>query len=118
MAFHVQRHLSVPLSTAEFNSGLRSRFIERDGMFFLSRQANEYEAKRMGTSALKQLDLFVFDEASAILWLRQELSARPRSLQDLTPLFMKEIQGWAGHERNTGVARSFKTEFPRIRRYR
>ena len=35
VAFHVQRQLSVPLSTAEFLGGLNQRYPERDGMYFL-----------------------------------------------------------------------------------
>ena len=36
VAFHVQRQLSVPLSTGEFLAGLSQRYPERDGMYFLS----------------------------------------------------------------------------------
>ena len=38
------------------------------------------------------------DEASAIQWLRRELTAKPRTAQELTPIFMKELQSWAKHE--------------------
>src|SRR5207248_2902375 len=41
VAFHVQRGYSVPLSTADFHAGLRQRFPERDGMFFLLEQVSE-----------------------------------------------------------------------------
>ncbi len=99
VAFHVQRQLAIPLSTGEFLAGIRQRYPERDGMFFLPSQVNEYDSKRMRASELKQLDLFIVDEASAIQWLRRELATRPRSLQDLTPVFLKEIQNWIGHEK-------------------
>jgi 16S rRNA G966 N2-methylase RsmD len=36
LAFHVQRNLEVPLSAAAFHAGLRQRFVERGGMYFLS----------------------------------------------------------------------------------
>src|SRR5207244_2746282 len=71
---------------------------ERDGMFFLPHQVAEYDRKRTSVSELKQLELFVTDEASAIRWLRQQLDARPRSLQDLTPEFTKQLQAWERHE--------------------
>ena len=98
VAFHVQRQLSVPLSTAEFLAGLNQRFPERDAMYFLATQVAEYDRKRNTATELRQLNLFVTDEASAIQWVRRELQQRPRSFQDLQPTFMREIQNWAKHE--------------------
>ena len=98
VAFHVQRQLSVPLSTAEFLTGLDQRFPERDAMYFLSTQVAEYDRKRNTATELRQLSLFVTDEASAIQWVRRELQQKPRSFQDLQPAFMREIQNWAKHE--------------------
>ena len=98
IAFHVQRGLAVPISGPEFEVGLRQRFPERDGMFFLPHQVAEYDRRRTTVSELKQLELFVTDESSAIRWLRQQLEAKPRSLQDLTPEFTKQLQAWERHE--------------------
>ncbi len=98
IAFHVQRGLSVPLSAPEFLQGLARRFPERDGMYFLPNQVNQYERKRMSVSELRQISLFVNDEASAIQWLRQQLHDKPQSFQDLQPRFMREIKSWARHE--------------------
>ncbi len=98
VAFHVQRELSVPLSTAEFLAGLSQRYPERDGMYFLATQVAEYDRKRNTAAELRQLSLFVIDEASAIQWVRRELQQKPRSFQDLQPTFMREIQNWARHE--------------------
>jgi DNA modification methylase len=98
VAFHVQRQLSVPLSTGEFVAGLSQRYPERDGMYFLPAQVAEYDRKRNTTAELRQLSLFVVDEATAIQWVRRELQDKPRSFQDLQPVFMREIQNWAKHE--------------------
>lgn len=98
VAFHVQRQLSVPLSTTEFLEGLNQRYPERDGMYFLPTQVAEYDRKRNTAAELRQLSLFVTDEASAIQWVRRELQDKPRSFQDLQPAFMREIQNWAKHE--------------------
>ncbi|CAG4902170.1 unnamed protein product [Acidocella sp. C78] len=98
VAFHVQRQLSVPLSTSEFLSGLTQRYPERDSMYFLPTQVAEYDRKRNTAAELRQLSLFVIDEASAIQWVRRELQDKPRSFQDLQPAFMREIQNWAKHE--------------------
>jgi hypothetical protein len=99
VAFHVLRGVTVPLSKAEFTAGLAQRFPERDGMHFLSDQAAEYDRRRMTVSGIRQLELFVSDESSAIQWLRQELGNKPYALQELTPKFMQEAQrAWDKHE--------------------
>lgn len=97
-AFHVQRGISVPLSSSEFLQRLAQRFPERDGMYFLPDQVAEYDRKRTSVSELRQLSLFVNDEASAIQWVRQQLQDKPQSFQDLTPQYMREVQAWAKHE--------------------
>jgi len=97
-AFHVQRGISVPLSGPEVLQGLAQRFPERDGMYFLPDQVSEYDRKRTSVSELRQLSLFVNDEASAIQWVRQQLQDKPQSFQDLTPQYMREVQSWAKHE--------------------
>lgn len=100
VAFHVQRGVTVPLSAGDFYQGLSQRFPERDGMYFLTEQVAEYEKKRMNAQDLSQLDLFISDEASAIQWLKQLLSAKPQTFRDLQPQFMRETQGgWQKHEK-------------------
>jgi hypothetical protein len=93
VAFHVQRGVTLPLSVAEFYAGLAQRFPERDGMYFLPEQVAEYDRKRMRARDVLQLDLFVRDEASAIQWLRQELTRKPQTFQEIHPQFMREIGG-------------------------
>ena len=99
VAFHLRRGAAVPISAAEFYTGLAQRFPERDGMFFLSEQAAEYDNKRMNVKEIIQLQLSVIDESSAIQWLKQQLAKKPQTLQDLTPTFMKELAGWSKHEK-------------------
>ena len=98
VAFHVQRGVMVPFSSAEFYAGLSQRFSERDGMFFLPNQAPEYDKKRMTVEGVEQLQLFVSDEASARQWLREQIRQRPQTFQELHPQFMKEIGGWSKTE--------------------
>ncbi len=98
VAFHVRRSFSVPLSASEFQAGLVQRFLERDGMFFLPEQVSEYERKRMTVREVQQLQIFVSDEASAILWLRQQLANKPQTSANLTPQFMQELRSWQKHE--------------------
>lgn len=94
VAFHVQRGVTVPFSSAEFYAGLSQRFSERDGMFFPPNQAAEYDKKRMTVRGVEQLMLFVSDEASARQWLREQIRQKPQTFQELHPKFMKEIGGW------------------------
>jgi 16S rRNA G966 N2-methylase RsmD len=98
IAFHVQRGVSVPISGPEFLQGLSQRYSERDGMYFLPDQVTEYDRKRTSVKELRQLSLFVSDEASAIQWIRQQLHDKPQSFQELQPQFMQQIQSWASHE--------------------
>ena len=99
VAFHVQRSVIVPLSVSEFYAGLEQRFPSRDGMYFFPEQAAEYDKKRMTVKEVLQLELFVSDEASAIEWLKQQITKKPQTFQDIHPQFLKEIGGWQKHER-------------------
>lgn len=98
VAYHVQNGLPVPISSAEFQSGVAQRFPMRDGMAFLENQVAEYDKKRTLVKEFAQMSLFVSDENSAIEWIRQQLLKKPQTRQDLHPNYMKEIQHIAKHE--------------------
>ena len=102
VAFHIQRGFSVPLSAAEFYAGLRQKFPERDGMYFLPPQAAAYDRRRLTAQRVEQLALFVTDEKSAIQWLQRELDpdlgSGPQTYQDLQPKFLRELHQ-ARHEK-------------------
>lgn len=98
VGYHVQNGLPVPISSAEFQSGVAQRFPMRDGMAFLESQVAEYDKKRTLVKEFSQMSLFVSDENSAIEWIRQQLMKKPQTRQDLHPQFMKEIQHIAKHE--------------------
>jgi len=91
VAFHVQRGVIVPISSGDFYAGLRQRFPERDGMYFLEDQVTEYDRKRMTIKQVEQEALFVCDEKSSVRWLRKELTESPDTLQNLRPKFMREL---------------------------
>ena len=91
VAFYVGHSTPVPLSSAEFQAGLAERFPERDGMFFLPEQVNEYDKKRAQVENIGQLSIFVEDERSAINWLRSFLKSRPSTSQDIQPEFMQQL---------------------------
>jgi hypothetical protein len=91
VAFHIQRGVTVPLSAAQFYSGLGQRFLERDDMYFTELQAAEYDRHRLDAPDVEQLSVFVVDEKSAIQWIRAELLAQRQTFQDLQPKFLREL---------------------------
>ncbi|HUJ08530.1 MAG TPA: DNA methyltransferase [Verrucomicrobiae bacterium] len=99
VAFHVQRGVSVPISASDFYAGLQQRFSEREGMYFLTDQVAEYDKKRVSVKEVLQLEIFVSDEASAIQWLKQQLTKKPQTFQEIHPDFIREIGGWQKHEK-------------------
>jgi len=98
VAYYVRKGYPVPISSQEFQVGLSQRFIERDGMYFLSDQVAEYDRKKMTSGELKQMAMFVSDEASAIQWLRQLIREKPQTFSDVNPHFMQQLGGWSKNE--------------------
>ncbi len=99
VAWFFRHDFPIPLSSQEFQDGLRSRFSERDGMVFLSEQVAEYDKQRMQTAQAPQMELFVSDERSAIDWMTNYLKLRPSTYQDIHPEFIKQLgAGWRKHE--------------------
>ncbi|MDA8227471.1 MAG: DNA methyltransferase [Desulfitobacterium hafniense] len=91
VAFHIMNGIPVPIDAPDFYKGLKERFIERDGMFFLADQVNEYDEKRLKMDVEHiQMSLIVTDEKSAIAWLYAELET-PQTRQELQPKFMQEL---------------------------
>lgn len=99
VAWFVRHNTPVPMSSQEFQSGLVQRFVERDGMMFLSEQVAEYDKKRLQVAIAPQMEMFVSDERSAIDWLSDFLKRRPSTYQEITPEFMGQLgAGWKKHE--------------------
>jgi len=113
VAFHVQRGVTVPLSAAEFYAGLVQRFSERDCMYFLPEQVADYDRRRMSVKEVLQLQLYVSDEASAIQWLKQQLTKKPQSFQEIHPQFLKEIAGWQKYEKPVELSAMLEQNFLR-----
>jgi len=92
VAYHVVNGIPVPMDASEFYKGLKERFIERDGMYFLPDQVNQYDEKRLKMDIDNvQLSFVVTDEKSAIQWLYRELST-PQTYQEIQPKFIKELR--------------------------
>jgi len=98
VAYYVRKGYFVPIGSQDFQLGLAQRFSERDGMVFLPEQVAEYDRKKMVTGEIKQIEMFVFDEASAIQWLRKQIKDKPQTFADINPLFMQKLKGWSKSE--------------------
>lgn len=92
VAFHIMNGIPVPMDANTFYAGLRERFIQRDGMFFLADQVNEYDERRQKMELQdQQLSLYVFDEKSAIMWLNIQLSKMRQSYSEIQPKYLQEL---------------------------
>lgn len=112
VAWFVRHNTPVPLSSAEFQAGLAERFPERDGMFFLPNQIDEYDKARMQAGDPPQRDLFVDDERTAIDWLTDFLKAKPSTYQEVHPDFTQKTgAGWRKHETKPELLRLLDENF-------
>jgi hypothetical protein len=112
VAWFVRHNTLVPMSSQEFQSGLGQRFVERDGMVFLSEQVAEYDKKRLQVAVAPQMEMFVSDERSAIDWLTDFLKRRPSTYQEVSPEFMGQLgAGWKKHEAKPELAALLEDNF-------
>jgi hypothetical protein len=112
IAWFVRHNAPVPISSLEFQEGIRQRFVERDGMIFLPEQAVEYDKKRAQVAQAPQMELFVMDERSAIDWLIDFLKKRPSTYQELHPEFITQLgAGWKKHEAKPELAALLASNF-------
>lgn len=90
VAYHIMSGIAVPIDAHDFYKGLDEKFIERDGMYFLHDEINEYDNARI-ISELEpiQFNMFVNDEKSAIAWMYYQLE-EPQTYSNIQPKFMKE----------------------------
>ena len=92
VAFHIMRGIPVPMDANTFYAGLRERFIQRDGMFFLADQVNEYDERRQKMELQdQQLSLFISDEKSAIIWLNVQFTKARQSYSEIQPKYLQEL---------------------------
>lgn len=90
-SWFIRHGTMVPISTPEFLGELPVRFREMDGMVFLPDQLVEYEKARSRIPQVKQAELFVSDERSAIDWLTNFLLKRPSTRSEIHPEYIPQI---------------------------
>lgn len=94
LAYHIMNGIPVPLNATDFYRGLDERFMNRDGMYFLADQVNDYDTARIVNEIeLMQFEFFVTNEKSAIAWLYQQLMI-PQTYAEIQPNFMQKIKAW------------------------
>ncbi len=92
VAYHIMHGISVPIDAHTFYAGLRQRFLERDGMFFLPDQVTAYDEKRLHMKLdTTQSSFVVTDEKNAIQWLNYILRDKPQTYQDIQPQYLQEL---------------------------
>lgn len=91
IAYYVQHGYQVPIDAAEFQKGLKNRFVERDGMFFTAEQAIDYEDKKKETTSFVSLALLVGSEAEGIEWLKRKLEDGPKTYSQILPDWMQDL---------------------------
>jgi len=102
VAYHIMQGLPVPLDATDFYRGLDERFLQRDGMYFLPDQINEYDTARIKNDVEPiQFSLYVTNEKTAISWLYRQLgeeSGGPQTYAELQPKFMQEVKSTDRYE--------------------
>ncbi len=91
IAYYVQKGYPVPMDAADFQRGLKERFVERDGMYFTAEQAIEYEEKKKDTAGFDNLFILVGSEAEGIEWLKRKLADGPKTYSEIQPDWMQDL---------------------------
>lgn len=93
ITYFVMKGYPVPMDASAFQKGLRERFVEKDGMFFTTTQAVEYETHKQFYDSFVPLGIIVSDEANGIQWLKNRLTDNPLTYQEIQPEWMQAING-------------------------
>ncbi len=92
ITYFFMRGLPVPLDAADFQEGLRNRYLSEDGMIFTSAQLNQYHELKERHNITDQPSLFVSiieSENDAIQWIKEKLEAGPLKYQNIQPDYRK-----------------------------
>lgn len=90
ISFFVLRGYNIPISSQDFQKGLRERYLEIDGMYFTAYQAAEYNQMKEKSSGIVPMALFIGCEADGIEWLKRELTT-PKAYQEIHPSWMSNL---------------------------
>jgi DNA modification methylase len=93
LTYFVAKGLPVPIDSRQYRELLQQNYVERDGMYFTSEQVQEYDRQQNETPQFIQLSILVSSEQDGVLWLKNLLSEKSRSYQDIQPLWMQALAG-------------------------
>ena len=93
LTYFVSKGLPVPIDSKVFKLLLTQNFIERDGMFFTNEQAQEYDNKKAENPEFIQLSILVSSEQDGVLWLKNILTDKSLTYQDIQPQWMQALAG-------------------------
>lgn len=90
ISFFVLRGYNIPISSQDFQKGLRDRYIEIDNMFFTASQATEYNRMKEKSSGIISMALQIGCEADGIEWLKRNLET-PKIYSEIQPQWLKDL---------------------------
>ena len=102
LSYFVGHNMLIPISSPDFLKEISRRFAERDGLYYLQDQVQEYDklvTRQQIQAKNEDVSLFVIDEASAIGWIRLQLKSKPMTLGEMTPIFMQQLDSWNKNEK-------------------
>jgi DNA modification methylase len=93
LTYFVSKGLPVPIDSKSFRELLVEYFIERDGMFFTNEQVQKYDKKKRENPEFIQLSILVSSEQGGVLWLKNLLSEKSLTYQDIQPQWIQALIG-------------------------
>jgi hypothetical protein len=96
LAYYVQHGYQVAFNGQQFYQALAQwGFVEQDGYWFSDEAQARHYVERLALHTEReapQAVLFIFDERSAIQWLKGFLRGHPATLSDIQPAYLKALQ--------------------------
>ena len=92
ITYYLMQGLPIPIDAAEFQIKLKTKFVERDGMVFLSEQVAQYDDQKRKLGEPEQYSLvfdIIYSESDAVAWLKERLEKKSQKYQDIQPDFRK-----------------------------
>lgn len=90
ISFFVLKGYNIPISSQDFQKGLKDRYIEIDDMYFTASQAAEYNRMKSKSTGIVPMALQIGCEADGVEWLKRNLE-RPKTYSELQPQWMKDM---------------------------
>lgn len=90
VAYFLIKKYNINLDITEFQKGLDERYLKRDGMYFTSSQAIEYETLKSKIQKFIPMSLYISSESEGIEWLKRQLSTE-QTYKELHPKWIRDL---------------------------